>query len=126
MEKTNKINEYIKAGSFPDIAKEYRLIKQDAINIVVPYGERISEFELLLDEANKIGLTAEWIKRARPLTVSVYRPKYNDIIWESLVPVKIAARKDRENNEWFIYMKKEDYHPMLGLIPSDSPNIWIA
>ncbi|MBP8625905.1 MAG: CRISPR-associated helicase Cas3' [Syntrophorhabdales bacterium] len=126
MEKTNKINEYIKAGSFPDIAKEYRLIKQDAINIVVPYGERISEFELLLDEANKIGLTAEWIKRARPLTVSVYRPKYNDIIWESLVPVKIAVRKDRENNEWFIYIKKEDYHPMLGLIPSDSPNIWIA
>lgn len=126
MGRTRRLKQYIEAGSFPDIAKEYRLVKQDAINILVPYQPCIEEFEKLLDEGNKIGLTAEWIRRARPLTISIYRPKPEDIIWYFLIPVKMAGRKDREQNDWFIYIKKEDYHPVLGLIPSGSPNIWIA
>jgi len=126
MEKTRRLLEYVTAGSFPDIAKEYRLIKQDAINVLVPYQPLIEEFEKLLDEGNKIGLTSEWIRHARSLTISLYRPKSEDIVWDSLIPVKIAGRKDREQNDWFVYIKKEDYHPVLGLIPSGSPNIWIA
>ena len=35
MKKTQRLLEYVTAGSFPDIAKEYRLIKQDAINVLV-------------------------------------------------------------------------------------------
>ncbi len=126
MERTRRLKQYIEAGSFPDIAKEYRLVKQDAINILVPYQLCIEEFEKLLDEGDKIGLTAEWIRRARPLTISIYRPKPEDIIWYFLIPVKMAGRKDRERSDWFIYNKKEDYHPVLGLIPSGTPNIWIA
>lgn len=126
MKKTQRLLEYVTAGSFPDIAREYRLIKQDAVNVLVPYQPLIEEFSMLNDEGNKIGLTSEWIRRARPLTVSIYRPKPDDTIWDSLVPVKVAGKKEREQNDWFIYIKKEDYHPVLGLIPSGSLNIWIG
>jgi len=126
MNRTKRLLEYVTAGSFPDIAKEYRLIKQDAINVLVPYQPLIEEFDELCDEGNKIGLTSEWIRRARPLTVSLYRPKPDDTIWDSLITVKVAGRKDKEQNDWFIYIKKEDYHPKLGLTPSGSLNIWIG
>ena len=126
MNRTQRLLEYVMAGSFPDIAKEYRLIKQDAINVLVPYQPLIEEFDKLCDEGNKIGLTSEWIRRARPLAVSVYRPKPDDTIWDSLITVKIAGRKDKEQNDWFIYIRKEDYHPVLGLTPSGSLNIWIG
>lgn len=104
MNRTQRLLEYVMAGSFPDIAKEYRLIKQDAINVLVPYQTLIEEFDKLCDEGNKIGLTSEWIRRARPLAVSVYRPKPDDTIWDSLITVKIAGRKDKEQNDWFIYI----------------------
>jgi CRISPR-associated endonuclease/helicase Cas3 len=126
MEKSQRLLGYVIAGSFPDIAKEYRLIKQDAINVLVPYQPLNEEFEKLLDESNKIGLTSEWIRRARPLTVGIYRPKPDSAIWDSLIPVKIAGRGDREQNDWFIYIKNEDYHPMLGLTPSGLLNVWIG
>ena len=106
--------EYVTAGSFPDIAHEYRLIKQDAINVLVPYQLRIEEFNKLNDEGNKVGLTSEWIKRARPLTVSIYRPKPDDTIWDSLIPVKVAGRKEREQNDWFIYIRKRRLPSNVG------------
>lgn len=125
-EKSQRLLEYVIAGSFPDIAKEYRLIKQDAINVLVPYQQLMEEFGKLYDEGNKIGLTSEWIRRARPLTVGIYRPKPDSAIWDSLIPVKVAGRGDREQNDWFIYIKNEDYHPMLGLTPSGLLNVWIG
>lgn len=124
--RTRELLDFVKAGSFPDVARRYRLIAQDAINILVPYGERLDEFASLRDEADRKGLTATWIRRARPLTVSLYRPKLDDAIWDALIPVKVAGRGEREQNEWFIYAIKEHYHPVLGLMPTGSLNNWIA
>ncbi len=126
MKKTQRLLEYVMAGSFPDIAKEYRLIKQDAISVLVPYQPLIEEFNKLNDEGNRVGLTSEWLRSARPLTVSLYRPAQDSSIWDSLIPVKVAGRKEREQNDWFVYIRKEDYHPVLGLIPSGSLNTWIG
>lgn len=126
MNKTQRLLEYVAAGSFPDIAREYRLINQDAINVLVPYQPLITEFDTLCAEGNRIGLTSEWIRRSRPLTVSLYRPKPDSPVWDSLIPVKVAGKKEREQNDWFIYIRKDDYHPFLGLIPSGDLNIWIG
>lgn len=124
--RSKELLDFVKAGSFPDVARSYRLIAQDAINVLVPYDEQLDEFASLRDEADRKGLTGAWIRRARPLTVSLYRPKMDDTIWDALIPVKVAGRGDREQNEWFIYAIKEHYHPMLGLVPTGSLNNWIA
>lgn len=121
-----KILDAITDGSFPDVARLYRLIKQDAINVLVPYQEQIKIFESLRKKADDIGLTAEWIREARPLTVSLYRPRDDDPVWDALLPVPVAGWKQREQNDWFIYAVPEHYHPHLGLVPSGSLNTWIA
>ena len=123
---TTELTGFVKAGSFPGVAKQYRLIKQDAINVLVPYAPMIGEFERLSDEANKTGLTTAWIKDARLLTVSLYRPRSDDAVWDALIPVKASGRKVRGEGDWFVYAVKEHYHPALGLVPSGTLNIWIG
>lgn len=123
---TNNLLEYVKAGSFPDVARQYRLIKQDVINVLVPYAPMIGEFERIAAEADTTGLTSTWIKNARQLVVSLYRPKPDDTVWDALIPVKPGGRKVRGEGDWFIYAVKEHYSPDLGLVPSGTLNIWIG
>jgi len=123
---SKEILKAVKNGSFPDVAQLYRLIKQDAINVLVPYTPRLALFDDLRTKADRSGLTGEWIRAARPLTVSLYRPKDSDTIWDALLPVPVAGWRQREQNDWFIYAVPDHYHPQLGLVPSGTLNIWIA
>ncbi|MBI5753243.1 MAG: CRISPR-associated helicase Cas3' [Hydrogenophilales bacterium] len=123
---TREIFDAIQAGSFPDVAKLYRLIKQDAINVLVPYAPQQALFDNLRTQADGTGLTAAWMRAARTLAVSLYRPKDSDPIWDALIPVPVAGWKQREQNDWFIYAVPEHYHPQLGLVPPGTLNTWIG
>lgn len=114
----------VRAGSFPDVARAYRLIKQDAINVVVPYAPRQALYDQLREEADRRGLTVAWMRRAQPLTVNLYRPRDDDPVWDALLPIPAAGCRRREQNDWFIYTVAGDYHPHLGLVPA--PHVWIA
>ncbi len=114
------------SGSFPDVAHRYRLIKQDAINVLVPYSAQQALFDELSAKAYEKGLTAAWMRCARALTVSLYRPRDTDPIWDALSPVPVAGWKQREQNDWFIYAVPEHYHPQLGLVPPGMLNTWIG
>lgn len=116
----------IEAGDFPEVARLYRIIKQDAINVLVPYAPRQALFDELTAEAERRGLSGAWMRRAQPLAVSLYRPRNDDAIWDALLPVPLAGRRQRENNDWFIYAVPEHYHPQLGLVPPGRLNVWIA
>jgi CRISPR-associated endonuclease/helicase Cas3 len=125
--KTKALLEHVKAGAFPEIAREYRLIERDTVNILVPYEPYLDEYQRLCELADKSGLTRDWIRQARPLTVSRFRPKPEDPIWDSLLAVQQFRRGRRDMQEdWFIYAVKEHYHGMLGLNPPGELNIWIA
>ncbi len=125
--KTRQIEAFIKAGAFPEIAREYRLIEQDTINIVVPYTPCLYQFHELQDMADKEGLTADWIKQARPLSVSLFRPKPDDAVWDSLLPVQSKRQRGKKQLEdWYIAAVLEHYHPVLGYQPPKSFNLWIG
>jgi hypothetical protein len=123
---SREIFKAVESGSFPDVANLYRLIKQDAINVLVPYAPQLALFNSLRTQADDTGLTAAWMRAARPLTVSLYRPKDADPIWDALLPVPVAGWKQREQNDWFIYAVPEHYHPQLGLVPPGTLNTWIG
>lgn len=123
---SREILKAVENGSFPDVASLYRLIKQDAINVLVPYAPQQALFDSLHTQADDTGLTAAWMRAARPLTVSLYRPKDTDPIWDALLPVPVAGWKQHEQNDWFIYAVPEHYHPQLGLVPPGTLNTWIG
>jgi len=49
---------------FPEIARLYRLIDQDVIQVIVPWSERIRDYEVLRHEADR-GVDRHWMRRAQ-------------------------------------------------------------
>lgn len=116
----------IAALDFPEIARLYRLIDQDAIQVLVPWADRFDEFETLRAEAEQRGIGGEWMRRAQSLAVNVYRPKPGHPAWGVLIPAKF--RRGGVSDEWHILEdpRGEFYDDTLGLILPQSEQVFIA
>lgn len=117
----------IKDLSFPQVAQQFRLIKNDMINIVVPFDKELKLFEDLKTQADDTGLTAKWIKQARGLSISLYRPKSDDVVWDSLLPVQqFKQGRYSKQEDWFIVNNDKDYNKTLGYKKPESLNLYIG
>ena len=111
--------------SFPDVARQFRLIKNDMINIVVPFDPQL--FKDLQTLADEKGLTAQWIKMARGLSISLYRPKPDDVVWDSLLPVQqFKQGRYSKQEDWFMVNNDKDYNKTLGYKKPESLNLYIG
>ncbi|HEX3553856.1 MAG TPA: CRISPR-associated helicase Cas3' [Thermoanaerobaculia bacterium] len=108
---------------FEETARLYRLIDQDAINVVVPWDS--AAFRELRDDLRKSGRpTRRWLRRARPHAVNLYRPKPLDPLWAYLDPASSIPKEDRRE-DWFLLLDEKLYdREMLGL--TGAPEVWIA
>ncbi|MGI6458008.1 MAG: CRISPR-associated helicase Cas3' [bacterium] len=106
------LKDAIERGDFPEIAAQYRIIKQDTVNIVVPYQPEIMLFNQLREDIHKTGLTREWIRRARPLSVGIFRYDLDKMVY--LEPV---MSRTGEETDWFIYTETDHYDEGVGLNP---------
>ncbi len=116
--------EAIRTQDFERVATEFRLIPDDTISILVPYD--LEEFEQLCQEVEETGLTARWLRRARPYSVSIYRPRPGDAVLRYLKPVPVV--KGGDSREWFIYLEPEHYDREndLGLVVPAESQVLIA
>lgn len=106
---------------FVEIAKAYRLIERNVIQILVPWESQVSEFRALQMEADRKGIDANWIRRAQGLAVSVYRTDDGPPAWA--IPAKL--RRGGVSDEWFI-LEGGFYDDILGLNPPKSEQVFIA
>lgn len=106
---------------FEEIAKAYRLITQDAIQVLVPWADRYDEFLELRTEADREGISANWMRRAQGLAVSVYRTNNGPPAWA--IPAKL--RRGGVSDEWFI-LEGDYYDDTLGLNPPKGEQVFIA
>ena len=127
MAKTRTLLDHVQAGSFPEVARTYRVIENDSINVIVADPESGETFAAVQHLAEKSGLTAELMRKARPLTVSLFRPKPEDPVWDSLLEVQSFKQGRRSRQEsWYIAARPEHYHPHLGYQPPAELNVWIG
>lgn len=118
----------IRRHNFTDVAEHYRLIAHNGIEVLVPYRPQFDDgqqdyFDQLADEAINTGLTRSWLKRARPYTVSLYRPQsLNDPLWRFLEPVG----GDLATAEWFICRSDSAYSDAFGLVAEEAMAYTIA
>lgn len=110
----------IESADFPKVAAEYKIIEQNTINVLVCYAEHAAEFEQLKAAVNEHGLKRDWIKQARPYTVSLYRPKQGDTVWHNLLPVnQLKQGRWQTTEDWFV-AELRHYDKQLGLtLPND-------
>lgn len=121
--KAKELNDALALRDFAEVAKLYRLIPDDGINVLVPYDPKT--WRHLAADVRESRLTARWMRTARPHTVSLFRPRPDDPIWRFLDPVPITRQAG--SDQWFIYLREEDYdRQLLGLAPQGNPDTWIA
>jgi hypothetical protein len=90
----------------------------------VPYD--LERFNELCAAVEEVGLTSAWERRARPYSVSIYRPRSSDPVTRYLKPVPVV--KGGDSNEWFIYLEPEHYDREndLGLVVPAESQVLIA
>lgn len=116
-----KLREAVENGSFVDVADLYQLIRDDTIQVVVPYEP--ATYRRLCEDVRRHGLSREWIAGARPHVVSLFRPKDRSELWNVLEPVRL--RDGRETSDWFLHVREDAYDSdLLGLVEAD--DLWIA
>lgn len=115
------LNEAITALDFPEVAKHYRLIDQNTIQVLVPWAERREEFDALRSEAERVGISAGWMRRAQNLAVSIYLTKDGSPAWA--IPAKL--RRGGTSDEWF-FLEGDYYDDTLGLNPPKGEQVFIA
>ena len=111
----------ITALDFAEVARCYRIIDQSAIQVLVPWGNRREEFDALCNEADRQGISANWMRRAQGLAVSVYRAIEGTPAWA--IPAKL--RRGGASDEWFI-LEGDFYDDVLGLNPPKGEQVFIA
>jgi len=121
------LNEALQARDFVEVARLYRLIEQDAIQVLVPWSGRLADFEALKDKAEKYGISAKWMRLAQGLAVSVYRPKAGHPAWGAMIPAKLRWGSG-VSDEWYILEDPNDkfYDDTLGLRLPQSNQVFIA
>jgi CRISPR-associated helicase Cas3/CRISPR-associated endonuclease Cas3-HD len=122
--------EAIRAGNFADVAKHYRLIEQDSIQVLVPYNaEAFAQLrdEVSRDEPFDRESIRDWLRRAAPHSVGMFRPAANAEIWNTLEAVHFSRRRNLENQDadWFIAGQAIDYDRLIGM-GLKTENLWIA
>ncbi len=85
-----ELNQAITAADFVEVARLYRLIDTDAIQVLVPWADRWDDFRTLRAEAEDAGITANWMRRAQGLAVGVYRRTNGPPAWA--IPAKLRRR----------------------------------
>ncbi len=110
----------IRAGDFQEVAKLYRLIRVDSINVVVRYDqERFAALRREITEPDRLTpeLVRRWIRRATPYAVGLFRPRENSPIWNHLEPVQFSRRHPVENYQatWFWALPGIEYGELTGI-----------
>lgn len=107
--------DFLNTYNFVEVAKHYRLIKNDTINVLVPYSRRIGEYHALKDMALNAGLSRGWLRRAHPLTINLYRRSRKSGIQggtDWLEPIRYRGSE----TGWYVYLNESDYSDSLGLV----------
>jgi CRISPR/Cas system-associated endonuclease/helicase Cas3 len=105
----------IERKDFEEVAHHYKIIDEDSVNVLVPYGNGLQ----LAREVRQASLTADWVRRARPYCVNVYRwevEKYA-ACFESVR----AGYNRQEAEDWRILIGKGTYPAELGIRLTENP-----
>ncbi|QAA76685.1 MAG: CRISPR-associated helicase Cas3 [Candidatus Bipolaricaulis sibiricus] len=115
-DRNEELLDAITRRDFAQVAEHYHVIPDGTVNVLVPYDLRT--YDELASAARREGISRRWIRQARPHTVGLYRAKSKEATWDWLEPVR--SGRDREVDDWYVYLRPEHYNGKTGLCPPQS------
>lgn len=111
------LEEAVRDADFPAVAKLYRLIRQDTVQVVVPWEEG------LIESLRRGPFDASWVRRARAATVAIYRPRPG--AYPALEAAPPAPRGETPD-DWFLLGDPAAYDRCLFGLDLGERDLWIA
>lgn len=115
--------------SFEKVEKEYHLIENRGVQVIVPYAGELKLYAAIRAEALEKGITPRLLKKAAAITVSVPYGPQRDLLAEkserAMYRSKKTHRPDPESpsNVYFLNVQNSDlYTPDMGLQLSTPTN----
>lgn len=105
---------------FLAVSRQYRLIEQKGIQIIVPYEGQKELYDRLRSEALETGLTKSMLRMAAPLTVTCYDRELAEQVCEPLFLAGKGRPETRENPYYVLLSGQEDcYDKKMGFCPPE-------
>ena len=103
--------------------KNYRIIKNDGVQVLVPYEPENKLFEKLKEEALENGVTAKWMHEAAKLCVTAYA---NDDFSRYAEQLYFAGKRNegRQPSGYWVLRRKDDYHMDTGMQLKNDDYMW--
>lgn len=105
----------IEAEDFTGVEREYHIIEQSGINVIVPYAGRQDLFRQICNDLDREGLTNRLIHEARSITVSTYDRSFVEKFGEPLYYRSIENHGEAACTGYYILGNSELYDDKLGL-----------
>ena len=117
----NKLVSAIDDYDFDKTEKEYRIITQNGVNVLVPYYAKTELFTELVEEARTKGISKAWMRKAAPITVTSYR---EDKLSELAERCFIYTKHGKEYVPgWYILLGDKYYDNSAGLHFDDESSL---
>ena len=113
-----KLVRAIAEHDFEEAEKQYRLIDNAGVNVLVPYQGMPELYDRLARQAVMSGINKQWMKEAAPISVTSYRAdKLRDLFEPAVIMLPGGKRVCSES--WYICPKGRFYDDKCGLTFDD-------
>ena len=116
-----KLEEAIQKKNYKEAAKNYKLIKNAGVSLIVPWEGAARLFQKVSRAVEEGGVTAELLREAAPITITCYD---ENAVRACASP--LTLRKGRVTAETGTFLLnhgfEEWYHSVTGFAPSDNIN----
>lgn len=116
-----KLRNAISARDYYETAKQYRLIDNGGMQVIVPYAGKRDLYDHIVEQLRTKGVTRALLHEAAPITITSFNRK----LAEYAGAVPFARHKDdnaEQSNLYLLYVQNEKYYSdRLGLqLPQDN------
>ena len=113
-----KLQQALSRKDYPEVAKEYRLIKEGCLRLIVPWAGQRALFDSLRDAADRGCIHAAHLHAAAPITISCFD---GEAVKACATPLRIRHGKTAAETGTYILNTgfESRYDPVMGFLPGD-------
>ncbi len=116
----SKLELAIRRFHYEDVARLYKIIDQEQVNVLVPWREGAQ----LADEVRNSCLSGAWVRAARPFSVNVHADLVRDPETSEFFD-SVAVKRGGTALDWFLLRTVEHYSEEVGLrIPKERTGMY--
>lgn len=115
----HELEKALKAKNYGQTAKEYRLIKENGVRLIVPWSDNRKLFDSIRKAVDHNSITQALLHTAAPITISCFD---REAVKACATPIQIRRGGNVMDTGYYILNPgfESRYNPVMGFLPGDT------